>query len=254
MVPGSRAWCPRLPPGTRHTDGVNAAAAQRDVERGGGALTRVDAQRNRAKLFTAAATVLMERGPGAPLDEIARRAKVGIATLYRHFPDRSALMRAVALDLLDRVAAEAAAALAEQRDPFEALARYMHTALEQRISAIMPAVAAETTLEDEEMTAARDRSAVPIQAIIDAAQAAGSLRADVAFADISLLLVRLTRPLPGGIPATLDNDLAHRHLDIVLDGLQARQNRPLRGPALNLAELRQTPDDPTADCHDQPRT
>ncbi len=192
----------------------------------------------------------MERGPGAPLDEIARQAGVGVATLYRHFPDRAALMRAVALDLLNRVTAAAKAALAEETDPFQALARYLHVALEQRISAVMPALVAETTLQDTEMMAARDRSAEPIQAIIDAAQAAGSLRPDVAFADISLLLVRLSRRIPGGIPPGLDNDLAHRHLDIVLDGLRAPGARPLRGPALGLPQLRQTPHDPTRDRDD----
>src|SRR5437660_7832920 len=109
---------------------------------GDGRPLRADARRNREQLLAAARDVFVEQGAGAPLDEIARRAGVGIATLYRHFPDRTALMRAVALDLLDRVAAEAEKALAEERDPFEALARYMHAALEQRISAVIPALAA----------------------------------------------------------------------------------------------------------------
>src|SRR2546425_11354594 len=96
---------------------------------------RADARRNRHQLLIAARDVFAERGAGAPLEEIARRAGVGIATLYRRFPERESLMRAVVLDALDRVAQEAEHALAEEPDAFEALARYMHRALELRIAA-----------------------------------------------------------------------------------------------------------------------
>ena len=56
---------------------------------------RADARDNRRRLIEAARDVLIERGPAAPLEEIARRAGTGIATLYRHFPDRQALIRDV---------------------------------------------------------------------------------------------------------------------------------------------------------------
>jgi hypothetical protein len=67
------------------------------------------------------------------------------------------------------------------------------------------------------------------------------LRADVAFADLSLLLIRMARPLPGPFPAALEAALAHRHLDILLDGLgmpHARAGAALQGPALSLEDLR----------------
>ena len=60
---------------------------------------RADARRNREHVLAAAREVFVEQGADAPLDEIARRAGVGIATLYRRFPDRAALLRAVALDV-----------------------------------------------------------------------------------------------------------------------------------------------------------
>src|SRR5437870_4758030 len=87
---------------------------------------RADAMRNRAHVLAAARDVFVEHGADAPLDEIARRAGVGIATLYRRFPDREALLRAVALDVLARTGDEARAAEAEEPDPFGALGRYMH--------------------------------------------------------------------------------------------------------------------------------
>src|SRR5438132_12338918 len=101
---------------------------------------RADAVRNREQVLAAAREVFVEHGADAPLDEIARRAGVGIATLYRRFPDRAALLRAVALDVLARAAHEAGTAEAEEADPFGALARYMHRALDVRISAVIPAL------------------------------------------------------------------------------------------------------------------
>ena len=59
---------------------------------------RADAQRNREKVLNAARETFAERGPSTSLEEIARRAEVGIGTLYRHFPTRQALLEAVYVD------------------------------------------------------------------------------------------------------------------------------------------------------------
>src|SRR3954452_6185705 len=91
---------------------------------------RADAHRNRQHLLAAARDVFVEQGADAPLDEIARRAGVGIATLYRRFPERAALIRAVVVDVLQAVGDEARRALDEEPDTFQALARYMHRALD----------------------------------------------------------------------------------------------------------------------------
>src|SRR5439155_5023313 len=182
---------------------------------------RADAVRNREHVLAAAREVFVEHGADAPLDDIARRAGVGIATLYRRFPDRAALLRAVALAVLARSGDEARAAEAEEADSFCALARYMHRALNLRISAVIPALLGHISFEDEEVKHARQQAVEPVLRLIEAAQAAGRLRADVAFGDIGLLLVRLSRPLPGPFPRELDMRLAHRHLDLVLAALEA---------------------------------
>jgi AcrR family transcriptional regulator len=202
---------------------------------------RADARRNRDQILLAAHDVFAEHGPGAPLEAIAQRAGVGIGTLYRRFPDRASLLRAVALDVLARAAQGARQALAEEPDAFQALARYMHHALDLRIGAIMPALVSRLPTEDAELLRARDEASVPMQAMIDRAQADGTLRQDIAFGDISLLIVRLARPLPGPIPRALDDRLAHRHLDLLLAGLQAAYNPSsarLPDPAMTLADLR----------------
>jgi AcrR family transcriptional regulator len=201
---------------------------------------RADARRNRERLLAAARDVFVDQGPDAPLDAISAAAKVGIGTLYRRFPDRRALVRAVVLDVLGLAAEEARLALTEEPNAFQALARYLHRALDLRISAVMPALLGHIPPDDEEIGSIRTSSWGLFQELVDRAHAAGTLRPDVTFADVGLLLVRLARPLPGPIPRDLDNRLAHRHLELLLDGLRtdrAEPADPLPEPALTLADL-----------------
>lgn len=204
---------------------------------------RADARRNRERILAAAREVFVERGPDAPLDEIATRAGVGNATLYRRFPDRAALMRALALDLLAEMADEVRTALADEDDPFRALARYMHRALDVRVGAVMP-VLADRIAADPDVLRARDETAAVVQRLIETAQQSGAMRSDVTFGDIGLVLVRLSRPLPAAVSRALDAALAHRHLDLLLAGLRAAPGAGsggLPGPALTLADLRDLP-------------
>jgi AcrR family transcriptional regulator len=206
---------------------------------------RADARRNRERILAAARDVFVARGPDAPLDAIAAVAGVGIGTLYRRFPDRRALVRAVVLDVLGRAAEEARLAQAEEPDAFHALARYLHRALDLRISAVMPELLDDIPPDDEDIAAIRARSWGLFQQLVDRAHAAGTLRPDATFADIGVLLVRLARPVPGPIPRDLDNRLAHRHLELLLDGLRADRAAPvspLPEPALTLADLLAPPD------------
>jgi hypothetical protein len=150
-------------------------------------------------------------------------------------------MRGVVLDVLGRAGHEARSALAEEPNAFHALARYMHRALDLRISAVMPALLGHVSFADTEVNQARDEAVQPMLRLIEAAQSDGSLRADVAFGDIGPLLVRLSRPLPGAIPRDLDSGLAHRELDLALAGMRAGAESvgaPLGGPAVTLDELR----------------
>jgi AcrR family transcriptional regulator len=206
---------------------------------GTGRPMRADARRNHEQLLAAARDVVVERGAGAPLDEVARRAGVGIGTLYRRFPSRPALLRAVVVDALQRTAEAAEAALAEESDGFAALVRYMHAVLDFRVSAVIPTVLDTLDLEDDDVRSAREASAGLAQRIVDAAHADGSLAADVTFGDIGTLLVRLSRPLPGSVPADIDEQLAHRHLDLLIDGLRPAPGRhEPGGPRLERTDLR----------------
>ena len=201
---------------------------------------RADARNNRDRLLAAAREVFVEKGATAPLDEIARRAGTGIATLYRRFPDRQSLMRAVVMDALLQTADEARAA-AEESDPFAGLVRYMHRVLDLRTAAVIPALMDQISLEDEQMIQARTAGTQPLQDMIDAAHRAGSLRRDVTFGDIGLLIVRMSRPIPGPFPREVNDSLGHRHLDIVVNGLRpdAAHRAKIGGPALSLGDLQE---------------
>src|ERR1700756_1385319 len=86
---------------------------------------RADALRNRDRVLKAAAAVFSSGGPDASLEAVAKRAGVGIGTLYRHFPTREALFEAVYRHEVDHLA-ELAQRLAQEADPVEALREWVH--------------------------------------------------------------------------------------------------------------------------------
>ena len=202
---------------------------------------RADARQNRDRILAAALDVFVEQGAGAPLEEISRRAGTGIATLYRRFPDRFALMRAVVIESLVRIQEEARLAAAEEPDAFSALTRYMHRALDIRVAAVIPALLDELSMEDPELEVVSNSGAKALQDLIDAAQREGMLRKDVSFGDIGTLVVRLSRPLPGAFTREVNDRLGHRHLDLLINGLRAVPDRAatIDGPAMTRDELRQ---------------
>jgi AcrR family transcriptional regulator len=216
---------------------------------------RADARDNRRRLLDAACDVFIEHGPGAPLEEISRRAGTGIATLYRRFPDRGTLMREVVLDAIRRTADEARLAALEEPDPFRALARYMHRAIDMRAAAVIPALLGAVPLDDEEIMRVRETAPATTGALVDAAHRAGLLRPDVTAGDIGMLIVRMSRPLPGGFPRETNTGLSHRHLDLLLDGLRptAQPPAPLSGPAMTLTDLRRFPQPPAGAKGSPPR-
>ncbi|MGW2558145.1 TetR/AcrR family transcriptional regulator [Streptomyces sp. NPDC001514] len=201
---------------------------------------RADALRNRERIVSAAREMFVEFGPDVPLDEIARRAGVGNATLYRNFADRAALVHEVVLSVMSRTTDRAEEAAAEEADPFAALSRFTHAAADERIGALCPMISGAFDKEHPELLAERDRLEEAVGGLVDRAHAAGRLRADVAVGDLMVALSQLTRPLPG--TACLDIDrFTHRHLQLLLDGLEAPARSELPGTAATLEGLRRHP-------------
>src|SRR3954454_12775889 len=197
---------------------------------------RADARRNLEQLLAAARDLVADKGAGVALEEVAQRAGVGIATLYRRFPDRTALLREGVIDALKRTRAVAEQAAEEHDDPFEALADYLRAALELRVSAVIPQVLDLLDLEEPELAAAREASAGATEALVDTAHISGDLPKDVTFADVGMMLVRIARPLPGPMPDELKHELARRHLELFIRGLRATDG-DLEGPELSRGDL-----------------
>ncbi|MFD0270469.1 TetR/AcrR family transcriptional regulator [Streptomyces sp. NPDC127106] len=199
---------------------------------------RADAVRNRERILVAAREVFVEHGSGAPFDEVARRAGVGNATLYRHFPDRATLVHHVVLFVMDRVTAEARRSLAEEPDAFAALCRFTHTAADERIGALCAMLSGDFDREHPELVTARDRLAETAEGLLTAGQDAGLIRDDVGVGDLMVALSQLSRPLPG--VTCIDGDVfVHRHLQLLLDGLRTPARSRLPGAAATLDDLRQ---------------
>ncbi|MFF9073829.1 TetR/AcrR family transcriptional regulator [Streptomyces sp. NPDC014872] len=198
---------------------------------------RADALRNRERIVTAAREMFVEFGPDVPLDEVARRAGVGNATLYRNFPDRAALIHEVVLAVTSRTTDHAEEAAAEEADSFAALSRFVHAAADERIGALCPMLSGAFDKDHPELLAERRRLEEAVEGLVARAMSAGRLRTDIAVGDILVALSQLTRPLPGtGCPAI--DRFAHRHLQLFLDGLEAPARTRLPGTPATLEDLR----------------
>ncbi|WP_042414224.1 TetR/AcrR family transcriptional regulator [Streptacidiphilus anmyonensis] len=208
-----------------------------ETEKPAGLRRRADAARNRARILDAAQDAFIEYGADVPLDEIAKRAGIGNATVYRHFPDRRALVRGVVLEVMERAISVAEQAYAEESDPFEALSRLVHDAVNWKIGALCPMLSEWTDLDEAEVFSTKERLDGVVQTIVSAAQAAGTLRDDIGSNDVLMAVAQLVRPFPG---ATYDSlqPFVHRHLQLLLDGLRAPARTPLPGSPQTLEDVR----------------
>jgi AcrR family transcriptional regulator len=180
---------------------------------------RADAARNHERILSAARAVFVEDGPEASLDEVARRAGVGNATLYRHFGDREDLIRAVATHVIAQVADDAESALTEEADPFQALRRCLAAAASYGIGAVLQVVHGRFTM-DEAFFAVRARGTATFEEIMRRARESGQLRPDVTLDDIWGMLAQLTRPPPCGDRTAFDSRVG-RYVALFLAGLRA---------------------------------
>ncbi|MFD3437558.1 TetR/AcrR family transcriptional regulator [Streptomyces sp. NPDC058685] len=200
---------------------------------------RADALRNRERIVSAAREMFVEFGADVPLDDIARRAGVGNATLYRHFPDRSGLVREVVISVMSRTCDRVDQAVAEEEDPFAAVRRFVHAAADERIGALCPMLAGGFDQDHPDLHAGRERLEESVLGLIERAQSAGRMRTDVAVGDLMVALSQLTRPLPGIGCLGIDR-YVHRHLQLFLDGLEAPARSELPGKAATMEDLRTT--------------
>jgi AcrR family transcriptional regulator len=193
---------------------------------------RRDAQRNYDAILTAARQVFCDHGLEAPLEEIARRAGVGIATLYRRFPSRVELLDAVLTDTLQAHIAVAEQALAMD-DPWEGFAFYLEEtcrlqATDRGLNDAMGMRFPHATA----LEAARRRLYDLGGQLITRAQQAGQLRADLTEEDLAFVTWANSRVLRA-VRAAGASDAWRRHLGFLLDGFRADRASPLPEPPLS---------------------
>lgn len=189
---------------------------------------RADARRNRRRLLDAAVELILEIGGEPSRDAIAQRAGVGIATLYRHFPEQQALLRAVVLDVLDRTIHLGDPALAGSSSGDEALRRYLHGAIDTGLGVVNIVY---PLLDRTDWPERRSAAGDVLERLTDAARRDGAVGTEVSASDIAIASIRFCRPLAIGLDPAAETEIAHRHLDTYLDGLAADANRPA-GPRI----------------------
>lgn len=178
---------------------------------------RADTVRNRKRVLEAAKAVFAEGGPAGSLEAVARRAGVGVGTLYRHFPTRQALFEAVYRREVEQLM-ELAEQLGTDLPPLEALRRWMHANVEfvatkkGMSTALAVAVHASSDLKAYSM----DRLGRALETLLRRAVEAGVIRDDIGPEDILRTIVGLcyTHDKPGWQGNVL------RLVDVFVDGMQ----------------------------------
>ncbi|MFF7858013.1 TetR family transcriptional regulator [Streptomyces sp. NPDC007904] len=209
---------------------------------------RVDAQRNLEHVLRAAREVFGELGYGAPMEDVARRARVGVGTVYRRFPSKDVLVRRIAEEETSRLTEQARAALGQEDEPWSALSRFLRTSVASGAGRLLPpqvlrvGVAEEHGLPDQARVpqqrtqpAAGDLRLVPeepaledagtaqlldvVGQLVERARTAGELRPDVSVSDVLLVIATAAPSLPD---AAQQAAASARLLDILLEGLRSR--------------------------------
>ncbi|HEY4458345.1 MAG TPA: helix-turn-helix domain-containing protein [Pseudonocardiaceae bacterium] len=179
---------------------------------------RTDARTNRERILTVAEDVFGKGGDSASTEEVARLAGVGIATVFRHFPTKTALLRAVLIGRLDRLYGQAQALLGAD-DAGAAFFEFFETVVVDAAGkiAIANALVDAGGDNDPEVIAAAHRMHDAVTALLIRAQEAGAVRADAAQPEVYALLVGTSR---AAAYAQLDAVVRGKALAIVFDGLR----------------------------------
>ncbi|TPQ21118.1 TetR/AcrR family transcriptional regulator [Streptomyces sporangiiformans] len=217
---------------------------------------RVDAQRNLEHVLRAAREVFGELGYGAPMEDVARRARVGVGTVYRRFPSKDVLVRRIAEEETSRLTDQARAALGQEDEPWSALSRFLRTSVASGAGRLLPPQVLRVGVADDglpldgarvpqqrsqpvngelRLVEQRPASAEPVVAaeddagaaqllevvgrLVDRARASGELRTDVTVSDVLLVIATAAPSLPD---AAQQAAASARLLDILLEGLRSR--------------------------------
>lgn len=195
---------------------------------------RSDARRNREKILAAASELFAERGADMCMDDLARRAGVGHATVFRRFPTKGDLVVAMLEERLTAVA-EAIEEAARSEDAWEGLVAAMTAVAERQACdrGLTEAVGTDVFGSDR-LRDARARLVAPMAGLLRRAQEAGQVRGDLRPLDVFFLISAASKSSPCHfeIPG-----LWRRYLGVVLDGMRPEGASPLSPPAPSVEEF-----------------
>jgi AcrR family transcriptional regulator len=201
---------------------------------------RRDAERNRQRILVAAHEAFAEDGLSVTLDEIARRAGVGVGTVYRRFPDKEQLIDALFEDQMGEFVALAEECLTDEQ-PWDGLVRFLEQACASHAcDRGFKEVALSGSHGLERVARARQLMFPVVTRLVERAQSDGSLRADLAPTDLPLLQVMLGTL--SECTRDVEPEVWRRYLTLVLDGLRATRDgpTPLVHPALTPEQTQRT--------------
>ena len=186
---------------------------------------RADAARNRARLLAAAKEVFAARGLDATMDEVARRAGVGVGTAYRRFRNRDDLIAALFEERLDEFMGLLDESLADS-DPWRGLTSFLERSMEmQAADRGFKELLLQSVEGRERMLRFRAHIRPLVAELVRRARDAGALRADVVEDDV--LLVSLMTGAVAEFTSDVEPELWRRALALLLDGLRATGASPL---------------------------
>jgi AcrR family transcriptional regulator len=185
---------------------------------------RRDAELNRQRILAAARDAFAEEGLSVTLDEIARRAGVGVGTVYRRFPDKEQLIDALFEDQITAFVSLAEGCL-DDVDPWEGLLRFLDQACHlHACDRGLKEVVLAGTHGRERVARGRELMYPLVVRLVERAQADGSLRPDVKPTDMPLLQLMLGAL--SELTRDVEPDVWRRFLGIVMDGLRSRRDGP----------------------------
>jgi AcrR family transcriptional regulator len=185
---------------------------------------RRDAELNLERILAAAQDVFAESGFEASMERIAQRAGVGIGTLYRRFPNKESLVVAI-MEMANQRSAELVAEVLDNATAADGIFEFMRRCVGLP-SSVRSLVSRSPHLAETHL-ALVERLAGPVTRLITNAKEAGSIRTDVTFSDIAIILLSVRAvedrcELGGGdVVGTLGRQQGERHLQLLFDGLRA---------------------------------
>jgi AcrR family transcriptional regulator len=183
---------------------------------------RADARRNRERIVEAARAAFAEQGPDAQIDDIARRAEVGVGTVYRHFPTKDALIGELVRLKLTALRDRARRKLAEGGDPGEAFRGFLREQANviAKDAALQRMLWAETEEAMAPVAPLYDEVNEAVGELIARAKEAGAIRADLEVDDVRTFMCGLGAIMAADARGVMPFDW-RRQLEFMLDGLRA---------------------------------